>query len=219
MVQKLPTSGFKWLDDIAQIQANPEKFLLELDDNGDQGYFLEVDLEIPQDKHDCFKEFPPAPVRRAVTNEELSPYQQDQLEGKRIDTVRKLICDLHPKANYKAHFRALKQYVQLGCRVTKVHKVMQFNQQAYMKKFIDFNNSMRAKAMTEFQRNFWKLLNNSNFGKQMENKRNRQNVNIITDPNAAARLNAKPTVQNIIPVDDETCIYVMKRKNVLLDRQ
>jgi hypothetical protein len=102
--------------------------------------------------------------------------------------------------------------------VTKVHKGVTFRQSPWMKTFIDFNTEMRKEATSDFAKDFWKLLNNSAYGKTIEQVRNRQNVRIVTTMEDALRYNKKPTVQNVIPINETTCVFMMKRLAVTLNK-
>ena len=106
----------------------------------------------------------------------------------------------------------------MGVRVTKIHRGVSFSQARWMKPFIDFNTNMRKQASSDFEKDFWKLLNNSAYGKTIEQVRNRQNVRIVTSMQEALRYNRKPTVQNVIPINSSTCVFLMKKKQVTLNK-
>ena len=174
MMLKLPYKGFKWIDyeniDFAKIDAD-----------GDIGYIIECDLEYPKELHDLHNNYPLAPEKITVTNDMLSPFSlelKDRLQIK-DDSTSKLICTLSTKKNYVLHIKNLQLYLSLGMKITKVHKVMSFEQKAWLKPYIEYNTNMRKKAKNNFEKDFYKLMNNSVFGKTMENVRNRIRFELV----------------------------------------
>ena len=85
----------------------------------------------------------------------------------------KLICDWSDKKNYLIHYRMLKFYIRHGMIVDKVHDIISFKQSRWLEKYINFNTQKRNQAVNDFEKDFYKLLNNAFYGKTMENARNR----------------------------------------------
>ena len=225
MSRALPYGKFEWITDekLEEIRLDIHKSIMKIDHEGPEGVILEVDLEIDPELHDKFNELPPAPIKRCVNPEELSrTYQQPLMAdigtGTGIYRTPKLICDLANKTGYIAHYSTLQEYIKMGVKITKVHRGIQFCQKAWMAEYINFNTFKRSQARNEFEKNFWKLMNNSSFGKTIEQKRRRQNVVIVTNEEQARRYTNKPTVQKIIPINETTCIFLMKRLSVYLDK-
>ena len=144
MSQKLPVYGFECVkkDDLSKFK---EIFIKNYDENSGKGYFLEVDVEYPKKLHNLHSDLPFLPER------------------KKIRKYNKLFCTLQDKENYVVHIRALKQAPNHGLILKEVHNVIQFNQEAWLKLYINLNTELRKEAKNEFEKDFFKLMNNSVF--------------------------------------------------------
>ena len=147
MSQYLPTGNFKWINDDIDV--------MNISDESKKGYILEVDLEYPKNLHDFHNDLPLA------------------AEQIKMDKVYKLIPNLRDKSKYVLHYRNLKQCLNLGLQLTKIHRILEFDQSPWMKRYIDLNTQKRKEAVDDFSKDFYKLMNNSVYGKTMENIRNR----------------------------------------------
>ena len=110
-----------------------------IEDDAEVGYFLEVDLEYPPELHDLHSDYPLAPEKMRISHTMLSPYQHDLKEelGYKPAQVEKLIPNLWNKEKYVIHYRNLKQCLSLGLKLTKIHRVLQFKQEAWLKPYIE----------------------------------------------------------------------------------
>ena len=104
----------------------------------------------------------------------------DEFEIK-IGDVKKLIPNLGNKTNYVLHYRNLQLYLSLGMKLTKIHRVLKFRQSDWMKKYISFNTEERISATNSFEKDFFKLMINSVYGKTMENLQKRINVRLVNN--------------------------------------
>ena len=154
--QLLPAGGFRWVS----IKPNEVR---ELVARTDKGYLLEVDVGYPRDLHNSHNNLP------------------FMCERMKIGGVRKLVPNLHNKRNYVIHIRALDQALTHGLILEHIHRVIEFDQSAWMKPYIDFNTQLRTKATNDFEKDFFKLMNKSVFGKTMENIRKHRNIKLITN--------------------------------------
>ena len=120
-------------------------------------------------------------------NKKINPdYFSDYMKEIIPDTYtqnKKLICDLSDKKNYLIHYRMVKFYVRHGMVVGKVHEIISFRQSRWLEKYINFNTQKRNKAKNDFEKDFYKLLNNAFYGKTMENARNRLKIKFIEKDN------------------------------------
>ena len=159
MVQHLPTDSFKWSS------ANIEDILKHpLEDQ--TGYICEVDLEYPDELHEKHNDYPLAPEKLEVQSEWLSEYQQSLEPTKSSLKVKKLVPNLMSKSKYVLHYRNLQLYISLGMKIKQVHRVFEFNQKSWMAPYIKMNTELRKAAKSDFEKDFFKLMNNSVFGKK-----------------------------------------------------
>jgi hypothetical protein len=179
MSQPLPLGDFKWdLDtDLWTTQR-----ILDIDVLGEHGWLMEVDLDYPRELHKAHSDYPLAVESIPVTEDMLSPYMRDLAEATdhKLSDLPKLIPNLRSKQKYVVHSRNLQFYLQQGLVLTKVHRVLQFRQLAWMKPYIDFCTALRTLAKNDFEKDFWKLMVNAVFGKSMENVRGRIEFGLVT---------------------------------------
>ena len=167
MSQPLPTGGFKWVD------VNPNE-ISELATRTDKGYLLEVGVSYPKEFHNQHNDL---------------PFMCERLE---INGVEKLVFNLRDKKNYVIHIQALNQALQHGLRLDRIHRAIEFNQSPWLKTYIDFNTQLRTAATNDFEKDFFKLMNNSVFGKTMENIRKHRNIKLVTTEEKYLRTVMKP---------------------------
>ena len=150
----LPFSGFRWLteEEVNEMMGDHTKI---------RSCTLRVDLEYPKELHDLHNEYPLA-VKSVV-----------------VDGVRKLIPNLHDKRKFVVHHEALRCYLRNGMVLKKIHKGISYEERDVMKKFININAEARKVAKDDFEKDFYKRMSNSVFGKTMENVRNRADIEIL----------------------------------------
>ena len=210
MSQYLPTGGFKWFFD--------DGFLLldNYTDNSDKGLILEVDLEYPDELHDLHNDYPLAPEKVKVERDMLSAYCEKIASKFNMSSglVKKLIPTLGGKEKYVLHYRNLQLYLDLGMKLKKVHRVLEFNQSPWLKEYIDFNTVKRTNAKNSFEKDFFKLMNNSVYGKTMENIRKRVDVRLVTDEKKLLKWISRPTYVSC-KIFNEDLVAVHKIKETL----
>ena len=118
----LPYGEFKWLKDVDKFDVN------SINEKSDTGYFLEVDLEYPDELHELHNDYPLAPEKLAVTNDMLSKYCKEIADKYdiKVGDVKKLIPNLSNKTKYVLYYKNLQLYLSLGTKLTKIHRALQF---------------------------------------------------------------------------------------------
>ena len=197
MSQKLPYSDYSW-DDVNNWNQNK---IINYDfENSDYCYTFNVDLEYPHELHDIH-DYPLAPESIFIENDKLSLFQNnliDEMELKRVKT-HKLIPNLNNKYNYVINGRLLKLNLELGMKIMNIHKVHKARQDYIIRDYINENTKRRAAATSEFHKDYYKLLNNSIYGKTLENVRGHRDVKILSDNqyNKFRKLNTKNRIKDI----------------------
>ena len=171
MSQLLPTGGFKWTD------VNPNE-ISELTTRTDKGYILEVDVS-----YSC----------ELCNQHNDLPFMCERME---INGVEKLVPNLRDKKNYVIHIQALNQALQHGLRLDRIHRAIEFDQSPWLKTYIDFNTQLRTAATNDFEKDFFKLMNNSVFGKTMENIRKHRNIKLVMTEEKYLRKVMKPNFKS-----------------------
>ena len=190
-------NGFKWVNDIFEIN---EKFVKSYNKNSGKGYILEVDLDYPSKLHKLHSDMPFLPERMI------------------IDKTKKLVCNLHDKNNYVVHISVLKQALDHGLKLRKVHRVIEFNQKAWLKEYIDVNTELRKKASNDFEKYFFKLMNNAVFGKTMENVRKHRDIKLVKTDHRSNKLVSEPNYHTMKLIEENLAIIEMRKVKVKMNK-
>ena len=198
MKQKLPTHKFEWMTnkEIENIFNNQIVQVWEK-----TPCILEVDLEYPEELHDRHNDYP------------LCPERVECYHG-----VKKLIPNLRDKNNYVIHYKNLMQCLRLGMKLKKIHRGIKFIESDFMSSYIKMNVNLRTQAKNNFEKDFYKLMNNSVFGKTMENIRNRVNIKLVNTGEQFKKLTAKPNYESrkiLNDNDNESLVSVHMKKTSL----
>ena len=202
MSQQLPTHGFSWMRNLTKERVMDilDKANHSMSNLGKRGYIFEVDLEYPKKLWGQHNDYPLAPEKMIVNG------------------VEKLICHFKPRKNYVVHYRNLRQYLEMGMRITAVHRGISFYQSSWMEPYIRKNTELRKTAANSFEKDFFKLMNNSVFGKTIENIRKRQNIFLIDDRKKAAKLTSRPNFDRATIFDRNLIAVHMKRTEVYFNK-
>ena len=198
MSEKLPIHSFKWMSN-QEIENIFNNRIVQVWEK--TPCILEVDLEYPEELHDAHNDYP------------LCPERVECDKG-----VKKLIPNLRHKNNYVIHYKNLIQCLRLGMKLKKIHRGIKFIESAFLKSYIDKNTSLRAQAKNNFEKDFFKLMNNSVFGKTMENIRNRVNVKLVNMGEQFKKLTAKPNYESRKIFNENLVSVHMKKTSLIMNK-
>ena len=197
MVQKLPTHGFRWINKVEEL--TPEK-IAKLVKKDRKGYILEVDVDYPKELHESHNELPFLPERM------------------KIGKVEKLVPNLNKKKKYVVHIKALDQALKHGLVLKKVHRAIKFEQSAWLEPYIMKNTRLRMAAKNEFEKDFFKLMNNSVFGKTMENIRNHRDMKLVTNEQKYKKYVMKPNFKDSVRFSESLIGVEMVKTEITMNK-
>ena len=189
MTEKLPVRGFKWVNDFYQID---EDFVKDYNKNDNKGNILDVDIDYPSKLQNLHSDLPFLPERMIINN------------------TKKLVCNLNDKKNYIVHINVLKQALDHGLKLRKVHRVIESEQEAWLKEYIDVNTELRKKTTNDFEKDFFKLMNNAVFGKTMENVRKHRDIKLVKV--------SEPNFHTMKLIDNNLAIIEMRKVKVKMNK-
>ena len=197
MSQKLPVNGFKWVNNTSKVD---EKFIKNYYEDSVKGYIFEVDVKYPRRLHDSHSDLPFLPKRM------------------KIEKCKKLVCNLCNKKKYVVHIRSLKQTLNYGLKLKKVHRIIEFNQEAWLKPYLDMNTELRKIAKNGFEKDLFKLMNNAVFGKTMENVRKHRDIKLVITDKKRSKLASEPNYHTMNYISEDLSIIEMKRTKVKMNK-
>jgi hypothetical protein len=219
MSRPLPHSNFRWVDDETVANFNVDRAVDEVN----TGYILEVDLDYPADLHELHNDYPMAPEQTSIPKEVISPFARNlgvAIYGceTNIPTSKKLVPHLGPRSRYVIHIQNLKQCLTHGLKLTRIHRVLAFHQSAWLEPYIRLNTEKRKVATDEFEKDFFKLMNNSVFGKSCENLRNRKEVELVFRGERLVKLAARPSFKRMKIFSTSLVGVEYAKKCILMDK-
>ena len=198
MSMKLPTHGFKWLTG-GEMEKLFNNRVIQVWEK--TPCILEVDLVYPENLHDLHNDYPFCPEKVECKN-----------------GVEKLIPNLRDKTKYIIHYKNLIQCLKAGMKSTKIHRGIKFIESEWMKPYIEKNTNLRTKAKNNFEKDFYKLMNNSVFGKTMENIRNRVDVKLVNTEEKFKKLVAKPNFRSRKIFSENLISVHMKKTSLTMNK-
>ena len=217
MSKPLPKSGFKW----KRVMPTEEE-ILNKKENDKKGWILEVDLEYPPELHKEHNSYPLAPEKKAVESEKMSDYQNKLIKDLKLKlpNSKKLLLTLEDKNDYVVHYENLKFYLNQGMKLKRVKRALEFDQECWMEPYIRMNTEFRKLAKNDFEKNFYKLMNNSVFGKTIENLRNRVDIRIVrsNERDKIRKLVASPLYARHVIFTNDLVGIDMHKSRLLLNK-
>ena len=217
MSKPLPKSGFKW----KRVMPTEEE-IMNKKENAKKGWILEVDLEYPAELHKEHNSYPLAPEKKVVKKENMSDYQNNLIKelDLKLPNSNKLLLTLEDKNDYVVHYENLKFYLKQGMKLRRVKRVLEFEQECWMEPYIQMNTEFIKQAKNDFEKNFYKLMNNSVFGKTMENLRNRVDIKIVrsNEKDKIRKLVASPLYARHVIFTNDLVGIDMRKSRLLLNK-
>ena len=209
MIQKMSYNDFKFMS-----KKEINSFCLDsINENSVVGYILEVGLEYCKELHDMHNDYPLCPQKTEINYNTLSKYCRDIADKYEIKVggVKKLFPNLRDKVKYVVHYKNLQYYLSLGMKLIKVHRILKFKQSNSLKEYIMFNADKRKNALNNFDKDLFKLTNDSVFGKTMGNLRKRINVRLINNSKEYLKCASRPNfVSQKIFSKNVIAVHLMK---------
>ena len=175
---------------------------------------VKADLDYPPSLHVAHNDLPLATERLYIKDEWLSDKQRSikaQFDFSRGSMSSKLVPNLMNKRDYVLDYRNLKYYIEHGLKLVKVHAAIKYKQSKWMAPYIEVNQNKRKEAKTDFSKEFFKLMNNSVFGKTCENQKKRTNIKLVNDPIKLMKLVAKPELMNVEIFDENLAAVELQK--------
>ena len=132
--------------------------------------------------------------------------------------VKKLVSNLRDKKKYVVRIKSLKQALNHGLKFKKVRRIIEFNQKAWLKPYIDMNTELRKLAKDDFEKDLFKLMNNAVFGKTMESIRKHKNIKLVTTDKKRNKLVSEPNYHTMNYISEDLSIIEMKRTKVKMNK-
>ena len=219
MSQPLPYDEIEMWHGQPDLYINNVEEISKTPDDSDIGYYVEVDLRYPANKKEKTKNFPFCPENKIIVKYKYNEYMKE-IKPKNYIKFKKLISDWTDKKNYLDHYKMLKLYVRHGMLVDKTHEIKSFNQSRWLEKYINFNTQKGNKAKKDFEKDFYKLLNNAFYGTTMQNARNRLRLEFFkkVDYTETTKKQSKLTFNAIHKSYENCASYVFRKIEVQRDK-
>ena len=197
MSEKLPVDGFERFDDISDID---EKFIKSYDEDSNVGYFIKADIKYSKELHNKHIDSPFLPERM------------------KVNKCKNLVCNLYDKKDYVDHIRSLKQALNNGLKLKRIHRVLKFNQSTWLKSYIDMNTEKRMNAKNDLEKDFYKLMNNTVYGKTMENVRKHRIIKLVNNNKKRNKLVSEPNYHTTKWFSENLLAIEIKKTSVKMNK-
>lgn len=196
MTDRLPTGDFKWVERPESIDYK------NISNDSPVGYLIEADFEYPKELHDLHNDLPLLPKCSVPPN----------------GTTTKLLATLENKTSYIAHHTVFALAEELGLKITNIRKALQFNQSDWLKPYVEINTKLRQNATNDFEKNFFKLMTNSIYGKSCENQKNRINVKLVTTEEQFLKETSKVNYVDRTIINENLVLVHLSKRCIKLNR-
>ena len=197
MSQKILVNKFQWIEETSQFN---EFFMKIYNEEIDEGNFLEIDVQWPKKLHELHKDL---------------PFLSERMK---LEKFKKLVTNLYDKTEHSIHIGNLKQALNHWLILKKVHRVIKFNQHAWLTPYIDMNTELREKAKNIFEKDFLKLMNNAVFRKSVENVRKHTNIKLVTTEGRRNYLISEPENYPTKVFTEDLLAIEMKKTKILMSK-
>jgi len=214
---RMPIGEYRWLsrEEIALID-----WQAQIDDQ-DTGYTVECDLDYPPELHDAHNDYPLAPEKIQINYSCLSQTQVEISRSYRINrssTCVKLMPNLMDKRFYVCDYLNLKFYMDHGLKLIRVHRVIAFRQTRWLKPYMELNSQLRKNAKQEHEKDLYKKMNNSTYGKTCENLTKRSDIRLVTTQEQMKRLTDQPHCQSFKIFGESLAAIQMEKLFTKIDK-
>ena len=197
MCKKLPVDGFTWEEDLSIFTSD---FIKNYDENSDKGYLCRVDVTYPQEMRELHVDL---------------PFLCNKMQ---VNEVDKLVADVYDNEGYAVHVLALKQALNHGLVLEKAYEVISFRQEAWLRPYIEMNTMLRAQAKNDFEEDYFKLKNNSAYGKTMENIRKHRDIYIVNNDKKRSILASEPNFYATKYISDDLLVMELKKRELYMNK-
>ena len=177
-----------------------EDFIKRYDEEGDVGYLLVVDIEYPKTLFILHSDLTFLP------------------EKMKINKCPKLVCNVTDKENYSIHIVSLKQALNHGLKLIRVHSIISFRQEAWLTSYIDLNPELRKNGKNEFEKYFCKLKINSIYVKTVQNDRKDRDIKLVTTEAKRNKLASEPNYHSTKYISQHLLVMEMKKTEVKINK-
>ena len=197
MSQKILVNKFQWIEETSQFN---EFFIKIYNEEIDEGNFLEIHVQWPKKLHDLHNDL---------------PFLSERMK---LEKFEKLVANLYDKTEHSIHMGNSKQALNHWLILKKVHRVIKFNQNAWLTPYIDMNTELREKAKNIFEKDFFKLMNNAVFRKSVENVRKHTNIKLVTTEGRRNCLISEPKNYPTKVFTEDLLAIEMKKTKILMNK-
>ena len=193
---------------------DPNEWILEQSSFQPTGYFIECDIECPTELHNKFNDLPFFPEKNyGLQSQFIKDFATQWNVTNKETKTQKLVCTLFNKSHYFCHYLMLRLGVQQGYRITKIHKITPFKQAPFMHEYVSDLAHRRALAKTDVEKQLFKLLGNSLYGKCLYLGLNKMHVNVCTTYEQSQKIannHSLDSIQDFELYDKNLAIYKLR---------